>query len=283
MIIIFIMYVMEITLGHTPDADDAFMFYGIASGEVKCPNIRIKHVIEDIETLNKLAFRHELDVTAVSAHAYAYLKDYVILRSGGSFGLKYGPIVISKRDLSLSQLRKSTIAIPGQMTSANLLLKFALGKFKEKEIAFQQIPNAVLTDKVDAGLVIHEAQITYHNSKFYNVLDLGDWWTVETGGLPVPLGINVASSKSLTLGQIRQLDNLFKNSILYSLRNIDAAVDYAMRYSRGQPKDVMTKFIKMYVNDVTIDMGVEGEKSIKKMFTIAKEKRILSIPQVNFA
>jgi 1,4-dihydroxy-6-naphthoate synthase len=283
MIIIFIMYVVEISLGHTPDADDAFMFYGIACGKVKCPNFRIKHVIEDIETLNKLALRHELDITAISAHAYAYLKDYIILRSGGSFGLKYGPIVISKKKLSLSQLRKSTIAIPGQMTSANLLLKFALGKFKEIEISFQQIPNAVLTDKVDAGLVIHEAQITYHNSKLYNVLDLGDWWTTETDGLPVPLGINVASSKSLTRGQIRGLDNLFKNSILYSLRNIDAAVDYAMRYSRGQPKDVMTKFIKMYVNDVTIDMGVEGEKSIKKMFAMAKEKQILSIPQVNFA
>jgi 1,4-dihydroxy-6-naphthoate synthase len=274
---------VEISLGHTPDADDAFMFYGIACGKVKCPNFRIKHVIEDIETLNKLALRHELDITAISAHAYAYLKDYIILRSGGSFGLKYGPIVISKKKLSLSQLRKSTIAIPGQMTSANLLLKFVLGKFKEIEISFQQIPNAVLTDKVDAGLVIHEAQITYHNSKLYNVLDLGDWWTTETDGLPVPLGINVASSKSLTRGQIRGLDNLFKNSILYSLRNIDAAVDYAMRYSRGQPKDVMTKFIKMYVNDVTIDMGVEGEKSIKKMFAMAKEKQILSIPQVNFA
>jgi 1,4-dihydroxy-6-naphthoate synthase len=283
MIIIFIMYVVEISLGHTPDADDAFMFYGIACGKVKCPNFRIKHVIEDIETLNKLALRHELDITAISAHAYAYLKDYIILRSGGSFGLKYGPIVISKKKLSLSQLRKSTIAIPGQMTSANLLLKFVLGKFKEIEISFQQIPNAVLTDKVDAGLVIHEAQITYHNSKLYNVLDLGDWWTTETDGLPVPLGINVASSKSLTRGQIRGLDNLFKNSILYSLRNIDAAVDYAMRYSRGQPKDVMTKFIRMYVNDVTIDMGVEGEKSIKKMFAMAKEKQILSIPQVNFA
>lgn len=277
------MYVVEISLGHTPDADDAFMFYGIACGKVKCPNFRIKHVIEDIETLNKLALRHELDITAISAHAYAYLKDYIILRSGGSFGLKYGPIVISKKKLSLSQLRKSTIAIPGQMTSANLLLKFVLGKFKEIEISFQQIPNAVLTDKVDAGLVIHEAQITYHNSKLYNVLDLGDWWTTETDGLPVPLGINVASSKSLTRGQIRGLDNLFKNSILYSLRNIDAAVDYAMRYSRGQPKDVMTKFIKMYVNDVTIDMGIEGEKSIKKMFAMAKEKQILSIPQVNFA
>jgi 1,4-dihydroxy-6-naphthoate synthase len=274
---------MEITLGHTPDADDAFMFYGIASGKVKSPNIRIKHVIEDIETLNKRALKHELDVTAVSAHAYAYLKDYVILRSGGSFGLEYGPIVISKKKLSHSELRKCTIAIPGKMTSANLLLNFALGKFKEKETSFQTIPDEVLTDKVDAGLVIHEAQIAYDNSKLYNVLDLGEWWTSQTNGLPVPLGINVASTKSMTLEQIRQFDKTFRNSILYSLKNLDAAVDFAMRYSRGQSRDVMTRFIKMYVNNMTIDMGVKGKKSIKKMFAIAKERGILAVDRPHFA
>jgi 1,4-dihydroxy-6-naphthoate synthase len=274
---------MEITLGHTPDADDAFMFYGIASGKIKSPNIRIKHVIEDIETLNRRALKHELDVTAVSAHAYAYLKDYVILRSGGSFGLEYGPIVISKKKLSHSELRKCTIAIPGKMTSANLLLNFALGKFKEKEISFQTIPNAVLTNKVDAGLLIHEAQIAYDNSKLYNVLDLGEWWTSQTNGLPVPLGINVASTKSMTLEQIRQFDKTFRNSILYSLKNLDAAVDFAMRYSRGQSSDVMTRFIKMYVNSMTIDMGVKGKKSIKKMFAIAKERGILAVDRLHFA
>ena len=274
---------MEITLGHTPDADDAFMFYGIATGKVKFSNVKIKHVIEDIETLNKRALKHELDVTAVSAHAYAYLKDYVILHSGGSFGLEYGPIVISKRKLSLSQLRKSTIAIPGKMTSANLLLNFVLGKVKEKEMNFQSIPSAILSNKVDAGLVIHEAQITYSNSKLYNVLDLGVWWTAETNGLPVPLGINVASNKSMTLEQIRQFDNIFRNSILYGLENFDAALDFAMRYSRGQPKDVMTRFIKMYVNNITVDMGIRGKKSIKKMFAMAKERGLLAIDQVNFA
>jgi 1,4-dihydroxy-6-naphthoate synthase len=274
---------MEITLGHTPDADDAFMFYGIATGKVKFSNVKIKHVIEDIETLNKRALKHELDVTAVSAHAYAYLKDYVILHSGGSFGLEYGPIVISKKKLSLSQLRKSTIAIPGKMTSANLLLNFVLGKVKEKEMNFQSIPSAILSNKVDAGLVIHEAQITYSNSKLYNVLDLGVWWTAETNGLPVPLGINVASNKSMTLEQIRQLDNIFRNSILYGLENFDAALDFAMRYSRGQPKDVMTRFIKMYVNNITVDMGIRGKKSIKKMFAMAKERGLLAIDRVNFA
>jgi len=278
-----IIIIMEITLGHTPDADDAFMFYGIASGKVKSPNIRIKHVIEDIETLNRRALKHELDVTAVSAHAYAYLKNYVILRSGGSFGLEYGPIVISKKKLSHSELRKCTIAIPGKMTSANLLLNFALGKFKEKETSFQTIPDEVLTDKVDAGLVIHEAQIAYDNSKLYNVLDLGKWWTSQTNGLPVPLGINVASTKSMTLEQIRQFDKTFRNSILYSLKNLDAAVDFAMRYSRGQSRDVMTRFIKMYVNSMTIDMGVKGKKSIKKMFAIAKERGILAVDRLHFA
>ena len=274
---------MEITLGHTPDADDAFMFFGIACGKVSSVDIKIKHVIEDIETLNKLALRHDLDVTAISAHAYAYLKDYVILRSGGSFGLNYGPIVISKRKLTLSELRKGIIGIPGKMTSANLLLNLALGEFNGKEMPFQLIPEAVLNDKVDAGLVIHEAQITYDTSRLYTVFDLATWWTTKTKGLPMPLGINVASNKSMTLEQIKMFDKLFKESILYGLEHIESAVDYAMKYGRGQPRDVITRFIKMYVNDVTIDMGTIGEKSIKKMFAIAEEKGFLSFSKLNFA
>jgi 1,4-dihydroxy-6-naphthoate synthase len=274
---------MEITLGHTPDADDAFMFFGIACGKVSSVDIKIKHVIEDIETLNKHALRHDLDVTAISAHAYAYLKDYVILRSGGSFGLNYGPIVISKRKLTLSELRKGIIGIPGKMTSANLLLNLALGEFNGKEMPFQLIPEAVLNDKVDAGLVIHEAQITYDTSRLHTVFDLATWWTTKTKGLPMPLGINVASNKSMTLEQIKMFDKLFKESILYGLEHIESAVDYAMKYGRGQPRDVITRFIKMYVNDVTIDMGTIGEKSIKKMFAIAEEKGFLSFSKLNFA
>jgi 1,4-dihydroxy-6-naphthoate synthase len=274
---------MEITVGHTPDADDAFMFFGIACGKVYSVDIKIKHVIEDIETLNKHALRHELDVTAISAHAYAYLKDYVILRSGGSFGLNYGPIVISKKKLTLSELRKGVIGIPGKMTSANLLLNLALGKFNGKEMPFQLIPEAVLNDKIDAGLVIHEAQITYDTSNLHTVFDLATWWIANTNGLPMPLGINVASNKSMTLEQIKMFDNLFKESILYGLEHIESAVDYAMKYGRGQPRDVITRFIKMYVNDVTIDMGTIGEKSIKKMFAIAEEKGFLSFSKLNFS
>lgn len=270
-------------MGHTPDADDAFMFYGIASGKVRSPDFKISHVIEDIETLNKYALKHELDVTAVSAHAYAYVKDYIILLSGGSFGLNYGPIVVSKRKMSRSQLRKSIIAIPGTMTSANLLLRLVLGKFKHQEICFQTIPKAVLTGKVDAGLIIHEAQITYASTSLYNVLDLGHWWNTETNGMPLPLGINIASRRSMTTRQIKSFNDLLKSSIRYSFQNMKAAIDYSMTYGRGNPRGLISKFIKMYVNQMTVDMGKMGVKSIEKMFAMAKTKGILPDAQLAFS
>jgi 1,4-dihydroxy-6-naphthoate synthase len=274
---------ISISVGHTPDADDAFMFYGIASGKVRSPDFNISHVIEDIETLNKYALKHELDVTAVSAHAYAYLKDYTILLSGGSFGINYGPIVVSKRKMSRSQLRKSTIAIPGTMTSANLLLRLVLGKFKHQEICFQTIPKAVLTGKVDAGLIIHEAQITYASTSLYNVLDLGNWWNTETNGMPLPLGINIASRRSMTTRQIKSFNDLLKSSIRYSFQNMKAAIDYSMTYGRGNPRGLISKFIKMYVNQMTVDMGKIGVKSIEKMFQMAKTKGILQDAQLAFS
>ena len=274
---------ISISVVHTPDADDAFMFYGIASGKVRSPDFKISHVIEDIETLNKYALKHELDVTAVSAHAYAYLKDYIILLSGGSFGLNYGPIVVSKRKMSRSQLRKSTIAIPGTMTSANLLLRLVLGKFKHQEICFQTIPKAVLTGKVDAGLIIHEAQITYASTSLYNVLDLGHWWNTETNGMPLPLGINIASRRSMTTRQIKSFNDLLKSSIRYSFQNMKAAIDYSMTYGRGNSRGLISKFIKMYVNQMTVDMGKMGVKSIEKMFEMAKTKGILPDAQLAFS
>ena len=219
-----------------------------------------------------------MDVTAVSAHAYAYLRDYIILKSGGSFGLDYGPIVITKNDNKMSpeQLQKSTIAIPGRMTSANLLLKLAIGKFKEQEMSFETIPDAVASGKVDAGLVIHEAQITYDKTKFASAFDLGSWWSSNTGRLPVPLGINVASTKSMSRDQIRKFSDLFTESIAYGLHNIGDAVDYAMQYGRGQSKETITRFVKMYVNDLTLDMGSSGRRAIEKMFSMAKEKKIIN-------
>ncbi len=267
---------MDITLGHTPDADDAFMFYGLASGKI--PSMfGIKHTIEDIETLNLRALKHELDVTAVSAHAYAYLEDYVILKSGGSFGLNYGPIVITRKENAMSsiQLQNATIAIPGKLTSANLLLKLAISKFKEKVVPFDTVPNTVAQGNADAGLVIHEAQITYDRTKFANVLDLGRWWSENTGNMPVPLGINVASTRSMSIDQINAFSNLFTRSIKYSLDNIDTALEYAMQFSRGEPQETIKKFVKMYVNNLTLDMGHEGKTALQKMFEMARAQKIL--------
>ncbi|MEP0826880.1 MAG: ABC transporter substrate-binding protein [Nitrososphaera sp.] len=267
---------MEITLGHTPDADDAFMFYGIASGKVRS-SFAVKHVIQDIETLNRRALKHELDVTAVSAHAFAYLQDYVILKSGGSFGLNYGPIVITKKENKMTpeQLQEGTIAIPGKMTSANLLLLLAIGKFNEQEMSFDAIPDAVAAGRVDAGLVIHEAQITYDRNRFSAALDLGSWWTENMSGLPVPLGINVASARTMSAEQIEEFSDFFTRSVKYGLDNIDAAVDYAMQYGRGQPKETITRFVKMYVNKLTVDMGHDGKIAIERMFEMAKERKVI--------
>ena len=186
---------MEITIGHTPDADDAFMFYGMLTGKVTSPDFKVTHVVEDIETLNRRALNHELDVTALSAHACAYVKNYTILRSGGSFGKGYGPIVISKKKLTHDEIRHAKIAVPGKLTSAFLLLQLMIGKYDFVEMTFSDIPDAVSKGEVDVGLVIHETQITYDKKNLMKLLDVGDCWRESTGVLPVPLGINVMSDK----------------------------------------------------------------------------------------
>jgi len=271
----------HVTLGHTPDADDAFMFYGIASGNIKSPYLQIEHVIEDIEKLNKRAINHELDVTAISAHAYAFIKDYVILNSGGSFGINYGPIVISKKNIELKQLHKYKIGIPGKMTSANLLLNLAIGNFNGVEIIFNEIPKHVSSGLVDAGLIIHEAQISL-GDEFKKILDLGRWWHDLTNGMPVPLGINVISKRSLTIKEIIGFDELFRSSIEYGLKNIDDALEYSMQFGRGNPKSLIEKFVRMYVNDLTINMDQEGKDSIITMLQKAKSSNILSYDELLF-
>ena len=273
----------EITLGHTPDADDAFMFYGLASENVESNEFHITHVIEDIEKLNKRALNNELDITAISVYAYAFLKDYVILRSGGSFGINYGPIILAKEKFLKDDLNKKIIAIPGKMTSAYLLLSLLLGNFKAKELPFHTIPEAIIDNQVDAGLVIHEIQLTYKSLNLHKIIDLGSWWDKLTNGLPVPLGINVANNKTLTLEQIRRFDSLFKNSIIYGLNNMEEALDYAMKYGRGQSKDMISKFVKMYVNEITVDMGEKGKTSIERIFQLASERNIISPFQIDFA
>jgi 1,4-dihydroxy-6-naphthoate synthase len=257
------------------------MFYGIASGNIKSPYLQIEHVIEDIEKLNKRAINHELDITAISAHAYAFIKDYVILNSGGSFGINYGPIVISKKNIELKQLHKYKIGIPGKMTSANLLLNLAIGNFHGVEIIFNEIPKHVSSGLVDAGLIIHEAQISL-GDEFKKILDLGRWWHDLTNGMPVPLGINVISKRSLTIKEIIGFDELFRSSIEYGLKNIDDALEYSMQFGRGNPKSLIEKFVRMYVNDLTINMDQEGKDSIITMLQKAKSSNILSYDELLF-
>ena len=265
---------MEISVGHTPDSDDAFMFYGMFTGKVASPDFTVKHVIEDIEKLNRKATNPELDVTAVSVHACAYIPGYTVLRSGGSFGIGYGPIVTAKKQMTLDKIKKCKIAIPGKMTSAFLLLQLMIGKFDYVEMNFSDIPEAVRNGKVDAGLVIHETQLSYIQEGNIKILDVGEWWDKETKGLPVPLGINVMKT-SLGMDTIHKFDKFLQESIEYGLNDLDAALDYAMQYSRGKPRDLIEKFVKMYVNKVTVNMGDKGEESIKRLFEMAKQKNLV--------
>ena len=265
---------MEISVGHTPDSDDAFMFYGMFTGKVTSSDFTVNHVIEDIEKLNRKATNPELDVTAVSVHACAYIPEYTILRSGGSFGIGYGPIVTAKKQMTIDDIKKCKIAIPGKMTSAFLLLQLMIGKFDYVEMNFSDIPEAVRNGKVDAGLVIHETQLSYEQEGNIKILDIGKWWDEKTNGLPVPLGINVMKT-SLGMDAIHKFDQYLQTSIEYGLNNLDDAIDYAMQYSRGKPRELIEKFVKMYVNKITVNMGEKGEESIRRMFEMAKQKNLV--------
>jgi len=266
--------IVKVSVGHTPDADDAFMFYGMFSGKITSTNFTVTHVIEDIENLNQKAINPKLDVTAVSVHACAYIPNYTILRSGGSFGIGYGPIVVGRKKIPIQKLNQAKIAIPGKMTSAFLLLQLMIGKFDYVEMNFSEIPMAVKNGDVDVGLVIHETQLSYGNEGLTKVLDLGEWWDQTTNGLPVPLGINVMKD-SFGIENIRKFDKFLRESIQFGLDHTLDAIDYAMEYGRGKPRDLIEKFVKMYVNDITVNMGKSGEESIKKFFDMAKNKNLV--------
>ena len=266
--------IVNISVGHTPDSDDAFMFYAMFTDLIESDEFSVTHVIEDIENLNKKAVEPELDVTAVSVHACAYIPNYTILRSGGSFGIGYGPIVTAMKPMTIDELKNSKIAIPGKMTSAFLLLQLMIGKFDFVEMNFSDIPNAVKAGDVDAGLVIHETQLSFEQEGVMKILDVGEWWDKETNGLPVPLGINVMSNK-FDSQIISRFDLYLQKSIKFALDHKDDALEYAMQYSRGKSRELIEKFVLMYVNDVTVDMGESGEKSIRTLFDMAKQKNLV--------
>ena len=266
--------IVNISAGHTPDSDEAFMFYAMFTDLIESDEFSVTHVIEDIENLNKKAVEPELDVTAVSVHACAYIPNYTILRSGGSFGIGYGPIVTAMKPMTIDELKNSKIAIPGKMTSAFLLLQLMIGKFDYVEMNFSDIPNAVKDGDVDAGLVIHETQLSFEQEGVMKILDVGEWWDKETNGLPVPLGINVMSNK-FDSQIINRFDLYLQKSIKFALDHKDDALEYAMQYSRGKSRELIEKFVLMYVNDVTVDMGESGEKSIRTLFDMAKQKNLV--------
>ena len=263
-------------IAHTPDADDAFMFYGLLSGKIRT-DIEITQVIEDIETLNKRAFRGELDVTALSAHAYAFLhSQYRILSAGASVGDGYGPVVVANREMDSE--RKS-IAVPGKYTTANLLLKLAVDDFQPVEMRFDEIIPAVKRGDVDAGLVIHEGQITYAQHGLVKILDLWGWWHEKTR-LPLPLGIN-AIKRDIPEGTQREFLVLMRESIQYALDNVEEALQYAMKYSRGADKELVKKFALMYVNKYTYEMPEEVVKAHDELYRMAERAGFFARPPLD--
>lgn len=282
-----------IRVGHSPDPDDAFMFYALAHEKIPMRGFQVQHLIEDIESLNQRAMHGELEVTAVSCHAYAYLADkYIIKRCGASVGDKYGPVLVAKnksidhgpwsieknKNYGLSTMvhglvQGKRIAIPGKLTTAYLALQIYEKNFKPVFVPFDQIFDAVERGEADFGLVIHEGQITHQEKGFVKVLDLGEWWDEEYG-LPLPLGLDVIR-RDLGEETIQSFTKLFKESIEYALAHRDEALAYALQYGRGIGKDLGDRFVGMYVNHYTVDLGAKGEKGLAKLFEVGHAKGIL--------
>jgi len=252
-----------IRVGHSPDSDDAFMFYALAKDKIDTGGLRFVHQLEDIETLNKRALNGELEVSAVSIHAFAHLTDrYALLSSGASMGEGYGPILVTREPMTLDQLKGKTIAIPGKMTSAYLALQLRLGKDVPVEVRpFDQILPAVVNKEFDVGLLIHEGQLYHRDRGLHCALDLGVWWRDETK-LPLPLGGNVVR-RDLGDEMILKIASLLKQSIQYSLDHRQEALEYALQYARGLDPALADRFVGMYVNERTVDYGPEGREAVR--------------------
>jgi 1,4-dihydroxy-6-naphthoate synthase len=254
-----------ITVGHSPDPDDAFMFYALAHNKIDTGGLVFRHELQDIETLNRRALRGELEISAVSIHAYAYLLDkYALLASGCSMGDHYGPMIVARRPYSMEELQKATIAVPGTLTTAFLTLRLLLpGGFTYEVMPFDRILTAVAEGRVDAGLIIHEGQLTFQNQGLQLVVDLGVWWQKKTG-LPLPLGGNVVR-RDLGAETIRQISRLLKESIRYSLAHRQEALQYALQYARDMDVSLADRFVGMYVNDWTLDYGPRGREAVARL------------------
>ena len=263
--------VLLIRLGHSPDPDDAFMFWGLAAGRVDARGFDFEHVLEGIQTLNEWALEGRLEVTAISLHTYPFVQDrYVILPHGASMGSGYGPVVVSKRPLQKADLADVEIAVPGRMTTAFLTLGLYLGgEFRYREVPFDEIMDEVEAGRAEAGLLIHEGQLTYEGRGLERVVDLGEWWLLETG-LPLPLGINVAR-RDLGDEVLPELSDVLRDSIRAGLANREEALAYALQYGRGLTTELADEFVGMYVNELTEDYGEEGRQAVAELLRRGEE------------
>ena len=275
--------IREISIAHSPDSDDAFMFYGLATNKVRVPGYRFSHTLCDIETLNRRAQNEAFfDVTAISFHAYPYIQNtYTLMGCGGSVGEGYGPMIVASRRLAPDALNKIRVAVPGTLTTAYLALKVFNPAIETAVVPFDQIIPAILAGKFDAGLIIHEGQLTYSTSGLYRVLDLGIWWR-ETTGLVLPLGGN-AIRRSLGAESHKIVSKALRDSIQHALDHREQALEYAMQFARDLDSSLANRFVSMYVNDRTLDYGADGRKAIRKLLDLGHERGIIPIaPLVDF-
>ncbi len=263
-----------IHIAHSPDSDDAFMFYALAEHKIDAEGLDFVHVLKDIETLNRDALKGTYEISAVSIHAYAYLADqYALLGSGASMGEKYGPMVVAKKQFPLSDLKTKKIAVPGTLTTAFLALKIVEPDFNYVVVPFDQILDKVMNDEVDAGLIIHEGQLQYQEMGLKLIVDLGVWWFEQTG-LPLPLGGN-AVRRNLGPEMMKKLARIQKNSIAYGLEHRKPALTHALQYARGLNPDTADQFVGMYVNQRTLDYGPDGKAAVQKILDLAYQKKII--------
>lgn len=275
--------VIDISIAHSPDSDDAFMFYGLATNKIRVPGYRFTHTLCDIETLNRRAREEAFyDVSAISFHAYPYVQDnYLLMGCGGSVGEGYGPMIVSSRKLTLDQLDRMRIAVPGTLTTAYLALKIFNPNVQTETVPFDQIIPSILAGKYDAGLIIHEGQLTYSSSGLHKILDLGVWWQ-ETTGLVLPLGGN-AIRRSLGPEKHKLISKALRDSIQHGLDHRDQALEYAMQFARDLDTTLASRFVAMYVNERTLDYGADGREAIRKLLEMGYDKGVIPMaPQVDF-
>jgi 1,4-dihydroxy-6-naphthoate synthase len=273
----------QITVAHSPDSDDAFMFYALATNKIKTGDLKFSHILSDIETLNKKALKGEYEVTAVSFHAYAYLAEkYALLSSGASMGDRYGPLVVSESPMKPQELKGKVVAVPGEMTTAFLILRIFEPDFIPMVVPFDKIFETVMRRKAEAGLIIHEGQLTFPSLGLHKVIDLGEWWYRETQ-LPLPLGGNVIR-KDLGRDLIAKVSKILRQSIEYALDHRDEALNYAMQFARDMEHELADKFVGMYVNDRTLNYGTAERKAVQLLLNLGHERNIIREPiQVEFA